>query len=362
MYISFKNNSTSNKVFLSVGNQKHVINPGETTEVFCQGEPIQFTAQTATFDNLIDGINELGNDIENESLKDRILFKLTKKFAEKIPEAVLDTSVRYELSDFKSQNIIVDLTEGAYSVCDGEIADYLDLLPVEIVFSRAETTDGQIRVLDATATNRKKFLKLVRNILLFMHWGLIFVDLFYFIPEYLTIKYFSSHFYIKKLFTVLYSKPADERRNLLSEKELIYEEDNNNNGKRKKKGCLSGIIKVFIVLLILGGVCFWAMTSEPDTIISEDFQTVVCFDEVFVKIDGGLPEDAEKVFLGDYTAYYPLPDGGYDMDNYYCYIYEDSAGSRYMWLKDNCSNRENADKGYADYETPLVYKSTGKAD
>ncbi len=359
MYISFKNNSESSKMIVSVENQKYAINPGGTVDVFCHGEHIEFTAQTAAFDELIDGINEIDSDVKNESLKERILFKLTKKFAEKIPEAVLDTSVRYELSGFKSQNVTVNLTEGAYSVCDGEIADFLDLLPIGFVFSRAETEGGQIKVVDATAINRKKFLKLVRNILLFMHWGLIFVDLFYFIPEYLTIKYFSSHFYIKKLFTVLYSKPADERRNLLSEKELIYEEDNNN-GKRKKKGCLSGIIKVFIVLLILGGVCFWAMTSEPDTIISEDFQSVVCFDEVFVKIEGGLPEDAEKVFLGDYTAYYPLPDGEYDMDNYYCYIYEDSAGSRYIWLKDGCSNAENADKGYSDYESPLVYKSTGQ--
>ncbi|MBQ4348204.1 MAG: hypothetical protein IJC79_01130 [Clostridia bacterium] len=361
MYISFKNNSTSNKVFLSVGNQKYVINPGETTEVFCQGEPIQFTAQTAIFEKLIDGINEIGIETKNESLKDRILFKLTKKFAKKIPEVVLDTSVEYELSNFRNQNVTVNLTEGGYSVCDGEIAGFLDLLPVEIIFSRAETEDGQIRVVDATATNRKKFIRLMRNILLFYHWGLFFLDLFYFIPEYTLIKYFSSHFYIKKLFTGLYSKPADERRNLLSEKELIYEEDNNNT-KRKNKGCLSSILKVFIVLLILGGVCFWAMTSEPDTIISEDFQSVVCFDEVFVKIEGGLPEDSEKVFLGDYTAYYPLPDGEYDMDNYYCYIYEDSAGSRYMWLKDGCSKAENVDKEYSDYESPLVYKSTGQPE
>lgn len=361
MYISFKNNSTSEKILVYAENQKYVITPGGTADVFCPGDTLKFTARTAAFDELIDGINEIDSETKNERLKDKILFKLTKKFAEKIPEAVLDTSVEYELSDFRNQNITVNLTEGAYSVCDGEIADFLDLLPVELIFSRAETSDGQIRVVDATATNRKKFIRLMRNILLFAHWGLFFLDLFYFIPEYTLIKYFSSHFYIKKLFTGLYSKSADERRNLLANKELIYEEDNNNT-KRKKKGCLSGFIKALIVLLVLGGLCFWAITSEPETVISQDFQSVICFDEVFVRIDGGLPENAEKVFLGDYTAYYPLPDGGYDMDNYYCYIYEDSAGSRYMWLKDDCSKKENADKEYDDYESPLVYKSLGESD
>ncbi len=37
-------------------------------------------------------------------------------------------------------------------------------------------------------------------------------------------------------------------------------------------------------------------------------------------------------------------------------------GTRYMWLKDNCTKEENADKGYEDYENPLVYKSAGRAE
>lgn len=48
------------------------------------------------------------------------------------------------------------------------------------------------------------------------------------------------------------------------------------------------------------------------------------------------------------------------MDNYYCYIYEDSEGNRYMWLKDGCTEDENADKEYEDYENPIVYISIGE--
>ncbi|MBQ8210512.1 MAG: hypothetical protein IJZ35_08025 [Clostridia bacterium] len=353
MYITFKNNSTSTKMFVLVEQQQYTINTGEYIEVFCNGNKTEFIAQTAAFDEMIDGINEISDCAKNESFKGRILLKLTKKFAEKLPEIMLDTAVKYEISCMNSQNAVVDLSDAAYSVCDGKIADFLDMMPVGILFSRAETYNGQISVLDTSLTNRKKFLRLMRNILLFSHWGFIFVDLFFFIPEYLIIKFFSSHFYINKLFKGLYNLPPDTRTKKLAKKEQQFEMED-------KKGCLSGFIKVLIVILAFGGLCWWAISSAPDVIISEDFQSVVCFDEAFVRIDGGLPDDAEKVFLADYTAYYPLADGEYDMDNYYCYIYEDSAGERYMWLKDDCSLNENADKEYDEYENPLVYKSTGE--
>lgn len=353
MYITFRNNSTSEKMIISAGNQKQIIKPGEEADVFFINEKAEFTAQAAAFDELIDGVNEIGSDGQKESFKDRVLTKLTKKFIEKMAETALDTSVKYEVTGSNPQNIVVNLTEGAYSVCDGKICDFLDIVPVGMVFARAETEDGQIKVIDVTANNRKKFLKLMRNILLFSNWGLIFVELFLFIPEYLMIKFFSSHFYLKKLFAGLYNKSADERAILLAKKEESYEKEENG-------GCLRSIIKVLLMLLILGGICYWAMTSKPEVIISEDFQSVVCYDETFVKFDGELPEDAEKAPWEDYIAYYPLTGGEYDMDNYYCYIYEDSEGTRYMWLKDDCFNAENENKDYDDYENPLVYKSIGE--
>lgn len=353
MNITFKNDCTSKKAIVSINNQKYIINPGETADVFCESEKNEFFAQSAAFDELIDATNEIDDDVKKASFKDKILLKLTKKFVEKIPEIVLNTSVKYELTCTDSQNAVVNLSDGIYSVCDGKIADFLDLIPVGYVFSRAEAEYGKIKILDVTATNRKSFLKLMRNTLLFMHSGLFFVELFLFLPEYLIIKFFSSHFYMKRLFVGFYNKSEADREQVFAEKERIYEQED-------KKGCLSAIIKVLIVLLVLGGICFWSLTSEPDVIISQDFQTVECFDEIFVKIDSGLPEDAEKVFLEDYTAYYPLADDEYDMDNYYCYIYEDSAGVRYMWLKDSCSKEENADKDYNEYENPLVYKSIGE--
>lgn len=355
MYITFRNNDASGKMMIFVENQKYIIEPESSVEVFCQSQRIVFEAQNASFGELADMVSELDEEAKGYRFKDKMIAKVVKKFAEKLPELMLNVSVKYEVNISNSQSAVVELSGAAYSVCDGKIADSFDMVPVLYMFSRAETDSGSVRVVDVTAINRKKYLKLVRGILLFSHWGLIFVDLFFFIPEYLLQKIFSSHFFIKKLFVGLYNKSSDKRERLLYKKEQMYEGED-------KKGSLGGIIKVLVFILIIAGIGYWAVTSEPDVIVSEDFQSVVCFDENFVRTYGGLPENAEDVIFEDYWAYYPLPDGGYDMDNYYCYIYETPDGTRYMWLKDNCSREENADKDYDDYEAPLVYKSTGKSE
>lgn len=353
MYVTFKNNSTSSKMMINVDNRRYTINAESSVEIFCAKPRLTFFAQCSGFDELTEATNELDEEANNSDFKNKILAKLTKKLVEKIPEFLLDTIIKYEINFNDYENAIVNLHDGFYSVCDSEIADFFfDTMVVGFVFSRVEA-EGEIKVVDAIPSNRKKFLKLARKMLLFAHWGLFLPDLFFFIPEYSIVKFFSSHFYIKRLFSKLYKKTANDRAALLYKKEQKYETE------AKPKGCLSDIIKSLIVFLILGGVCFWALTSEPDVVISKDLNTVTCFDETFVKIDGGLPEDAEDVFLEDYSAYYPLSDDEYDMDNYYCHIYETPDGTRYLWLKDDCTNEENTYKEYEDYENPLVYKSIG---
>ena len=130
--------------------------------------------------------------------------------------------------------------------------------------------------------------------------------------------------------------------------------------EKKKHGCLTGILKVLLIVGVFVLIGAWASSSEPDIIISEDFQSVYYFDETFVRTDGKLPEDAKKTFLENYSAAYPIGDGEYDEVNYYCYVYEDSMGNRYLWLQDNYD--EDFDKAYEDYENPMVYKSTGEQE
>lgn len=353
MYVTFNNVSTQTKAIITVENQKYIINPGHSAEIFCCSEKITFRAQTSAFDEFNDLAGEFDSEEINDSLKDKILNKVAKKFVEKLSDLLLDVSLDYEVSFANPQDTVVNLYEGIYSVCDSVIAEVLDLNPVAFVFARAEVENGQIKVVDANPINRKKYLKQTRNFLLWSHQWFLSIDWFLFIPEYALAKHYSSPKYLKKLFSKFYSMPKKEREKTFIEKEQIYETE-----KAEKKGCGKGFITFLIVLAVLGAIVFWGMTSEPDVIVSEDFQMVECFEETFYKIETGLPPDAEKAFLEQYSAYYILSDGEYDMDNYYCYIYEDSSGERYMWLKDNCTKEENQNKDYNEYENPLVYKST----
>ena len=356
MYVTFKNSSTETKMIVTVENQQLTIAPEDTAEVFCNSQTVRFQARACAFEELEEALNEVDDNDKNDSFKDRVLTKLVKKASKKITEIAIDTTVTYEITFADSENVVIHLLDGAYSVCDGKFADACDMVPVIYIFSRAEVDRGEARVVDVVANNRKKFLKLMRSLLLFANWNFILPDLFFFILEYLAVKFCASHFFIKQLFSSLYRKEPSKRGRILFLKEQKYEKID------EKGGCLTALLKGLIVLLIIGGLVLWANSGDNDVIISEDFSSVAYFDETFVRIEGGLPENAEDVFLEEFSAYYPLDDGSYDMDNYCCYIYETPDGTRYMWLKDGCTKVENSFKDYEDYENPLVYKSTGETE
>ena len=212
MNIIFKNTSTDNKVSVFMENQKYVINPGESVSAFCVGEKCVFATEILPFEKLLDSVNE---DFSEESLKDRIFLKLTKILVEKLPRMVLSLLVNYEVESKGDQPVTVVLSDGVYVVCGGVIADLLDLTPICYSFTRVENENGQMKPLDVTATNRKQYLKLIKKFLLFMHWGLFFLNLTFFIPEYIIVKLCCSHFYLNCFLTMLYNKTPEEREKFL---------------------------------------------------------------------------------------------------------------------------------------------------
>ncbi len=255
MYITFKNYSTGSKMLVTLGNQTLTVNPESSVEVFHSGGKIEFWAQTDAFDELSAVIDEIDDGDKTESFKDRILTKLTEKFFKKVTEGVLNLSVKYEVDLTDCENPVINLFEGAYSLFDGEVADLFDIPPIAMVFCRAETDCGQIRLTDVDALNRKKYLKLWRNILLFVNWG-FFLDLFFFIPEYLTAKIFSSHFFLKRILASLYKRSPMERERIFTEKELKYE------SVTDEKGCLTYILKTLLALAVIIGILLWAGSGE----------------------------------------------------------------------------------------------------
>lgn len=341
MYLIINNKIELQSVIMSCGGQKVAVAPGASAEIPIFGNKIELTAEFSKLD-LLDGFEEE----KPETFKERVLMKLTKKFAEKVPDIGLNLKVTYEISNI-SGNVSVDFTEGTYIVGGSRIAEFLDFLPVSCMFPHIITSDGTVAVKKTESTNKKKYLRLYRNMLLFMNSGFILIDWFLFIPEYLFIKILSADKIIERCIKKLYRMSVPER--------ILFMEKQVDDTTNEKHGCLIGIIKVLIVIAAFVLIAEWANSSDPNTIISEDFQSVVCFDETFVRIDGGLPEDAKKTFLEEYTAHYPIGEDEYD-DSYNCYIYDDSMGNRYLWLQDD------SEKEYKDYENPVVYKSIGEQE
>ncbi len=356
MSITFINKSRTNKIRLSFEKVDYCLEPQSSLDIPSVAEKAVFTCEIEP----LDYVGEFKPDeFKAEKFKEKCLRKAATKFFEKMPEMALYTAITYEVQS-TSEHAVVELNDAVYSACDGDVADFFDLMPALYCFPQAESSFCSIKPIKAKNANKKQYLKLQRKIMLFLYWGLLFLRIFEFIPAYAVLKYYISNFYITATLKKLYNLPRGEREILIAEK--LGDEESNR--PKKKKSLLKGFIKALIVIIILGGVIFWGMTSEPEVILSEDFSQIQCYDETFVKVDTPLPEDAKKVFLDEHTVYYILPDGEYDMENYYCYIYETESGERYLWLKDDCSLSENKNKQYEDYENPIVYKSVGetKAD
>lgn len=256
MYVTFRNYSTGSKMLVTLGNQRFTVNPESSVEVLHSGGKIEFEAQGDFFEELLEGIDEIDEKDKNDSLKDRILTKLTKGFVKKVTEFLLLLSVKYEVDLIGCENPVINLFDGDYSFFEGRVAEVFDMPPVIMAFPRAETESGEIRITDITELNRKKYLRLWRNILLFANWGLFLADLLFFIPEYLTVRIFSSHFFLRKIFVSLYKKPPMERARIFAEKELKYERET------EEKGCLTYILRGLLALAVIIGIFLWAGTGE----------------------------------------------------------------------------------------------------
>lgn len=352
MFVKFRNTDEYSKIILTVENRTYTLEPKSEAEIPFFGEKKIFTADML----MPDFSNEFKVDRNNDKISERVMKRLAKKLFDKIPEIVLLTRVTYELSD-TSEDCEIFFSEGLYSVCDGYVADFFDMMPVGYFFAQAEASKGTLSITDVKTVNRKQYLKVQRNFSLIMDWGMLLPDLFLFIPKYMLVRfYYTADFYASKKLKGLYELSPAQRIEYICQKEKKRE------NVESGFGCMKAILWGILILAIFVGIGFWASGGESDVVMKEDFSEVICFDEVFVRIEGGLPTDAKETLLEDYSVDYFDSEGGYDMDSYECHIYEDTAGNRYMWVKTDCDDPANFNKGYEDYENPLVYKSAGEKE
>lgn len=348
MNITFENISELQAVKIYINNTAYEIKPNSSVEVVTANDKVIFKTELLA----ADFSEDFSEEQKPKGFKEKFLFKASKKLTEKIPDMALNTTVTYVFKT-KHNNVIIELSDCEYSVADGDIADFFDMWPIAYAFARAESNFGELRVNSVKATNRKRFFKLYRI-------SQLMLDYFFFPIIYPLAKFYGSDKYINKLLTEFYSVSCVERTKIFEEKEEHLENQVEKAGS-VKHGCLIVLLKILIVIFALGGLSYWVMTSEPDVIISEDFSEIVCYNETFERYYGNMPDDAKDVFLEEYYAERLLKDGEYeDEEGYYCYIYEDSAGNRYMWLQEDYDNEYNRNKTYKDYVDPKIYKSVSE--
>lgn len=346
MYVTFKNQNEYNRVKLDFNNQTYIIAPSSELQLPSFDGKAIFTAETL----LPDFSDDLKEAKESDKLSERVIGKLAGKLIKNLDKWAVSVRITYEL-EAAAEDAVILFEEGAYSACDGFMADYFfDMLPIAFVFARAEAVTGKLKVTDLKSINRKQYLKLARRFMLFMDWGMILPDLLFFVPKYIALLYFTSQFYISGLIKGLYKLSFSERTEKFRIKEEKLEKES------EKSGCLVSVLKVLIFFAVLIGIFCWVTSDEPEIIVSQDYSSVEYYDEVFVRTDT-MPSDVKKVFLENFYADYPEADGSYDSYSHYCYIYEDSEGNRYMWLQTDYDDVNNRDKQYTDYENPLIYKA-----
>lgn len=249
MQITFHNIS-DRIIILKAFDKDFVLNPDE--DILCQsdGESFSFEAEIKPAD-LMEGIEE----ISPEGIKEKILYKLTKTVARKLPELTVCSCVSYEYKG-NGEDAVIAFDEGAYFNCYGKISDLFDMFPVSFCFPQAECNSGKLNVIKAEHRNRKQFLKNFRYMILLIDWGFIFPDLFLFIPKYFLAKYFTSNLYISHTLEGLYKMTPEERQRVLRLFEKGIEKAS------EDSGCLISILKGLFVLLVFAALVIWANFEE----------------------------------------------------------------------------------------------------
>lgn len=260
MYLTLINNSESNRMTVTAESGFFTVDPGASAEILFPSRKIEFSAKLSPFEVLTDAIDEMNAEVKKYKFKDKIIAKLTDKFAKVITDTVLNVELKYTVDLQGCENAVINLYDGVYSVCDGMFAEFLEMMPIMYSFCRAETECGTVNISDVTLLNRKKYLKFFRNCLLFANSSLIIVDWFFFIPSYLIIKFFASKFFVRRLMTRLYGKTVDERKKIIDKKEELYEKED------KGRGCLLTLLKLVIIFAVLALLVIWANSETGETL------------------------------------------------------------------------------------------------
>ena len=251
MVVSFRNNSSDCRIKLNINDAAYLLEAGKSAEISVYDEKVTFFAEMLPEDLTA------GWDTEEtpKKLRDRILHKLARKFAEKIPELGLYSVCEYSLSEI-TDGMTVELYDGAYSVLDGMFSQwFMEMIPVVFTFARAEAVTGKLSFNRARLVNRKKYLKTVRNILLFLDLELFLANLLFFIPKYVIERFAATGICLTMIMKRLYSMPVTKRVHKINEN--LKDPD-----IPVKRSILSALIKVILIIAVIYGIGYMFVSDD----------------------------------------------------------------------------------------------------
>lgn len=166
MYITFRNTSQQESFVLKVNGIDYRLELNSFVNVTVYDE----NDVTFSVKNIPPDFSDVSFEEDADmKLKDKILLKLSEKFAKSIDKVALFSNVEYQLSNVQNAAVI-DICESVYAKFDGYIADFFDFMPVIYCFSRAESDSAKIEVKSVDNENRKSYLKLMKkNTFIFKH-------------------------------------------------------------------------------------------------------------------------------------------------------------------------------------------------
>lgn len=311
MFITFRNNSADCRIKLNINDTSYLLESGKNVEVCVYDDTVTFFVETLPED-LTTGWDTQESP---KKLRDRILYKLAKKFVEKIPELGLYSVCEYELSEI-TNGMIVELYDGGYSVLDGKLADFLfEMVPVIFTFARAEVMSGKLKFKRAKLVNRKKFLKIVRNLLLFIDTDLFLPNLIFFIPKYVVERFVVTSTVLTIIMKWLYGMSVTDRVHRINAK--LKDVD-----ITSKRSILSAVIRTVLAILIIFGIVYLIASSEPDPV-----ESIGSYESSEFYTSGGFQ---------DYTDYakYLYNEADFEGNEYFVQINSDEKENLLTYIED----------------------------
>ena len=175
------------------------------------------------FDIFISLVFDLSDDdfksLGNNSLKDKLLVKLSKTFVGAIDKLAFKVDCAYRLSDI-NDGAIIEITSPVYFFDIFDVLEFFELLPMEYLFPKLSLNNGSIKLMSAKGQDRKRFLKYSFRFG-FVYYGLTGI---WKLPlQYQRLKYLSKDKVVFKKLKKFLSLSPEEQDKLLDKQTKILE-------------------------------------------------------------------------------------------------------------------------------------------